>query len=504
MPRFLSAEQKTNGQHWEALVERVMAHQETAVLLASVWPATVQTGYEQNTVATNRWSLLGWGCRQQLTLFQNQFMMQRQGQLPVVWPWPFGEESVEALWHHAEALRITCQQYWLNELELPFYGGLVGLLHYEAAPWCDQNAAFLQPPHQSSIDSAPIITLRECEHWALFHHPTQQFWVSNWAILDTMDSSNPVDSRGCFKGWETTSLTEAAFTEKTNRLLEAIQQGDCYQANLSIQWQGQWEGTLWPLYKTLQITNPSPFSGYWQDAYQTLVCNSPERLVQVDNRASKTSETGYAQWITTRPIAGTRGRGMTQEDDQKIGQALLANEKEQAEHLMLVDLLRNDVGKVSQPGTVTVRELMVLERYAHVTHLVSDVEGLKQPSQTPWDVLCALFPGGTITGCPKVRSMQWLHTCEPVQRGPYTGSLGYVDAKTGAMDWNIIIRSLYAMPLNDGAEASLETHPKKVFYHAGAGIVADSIPAYEYRECLRKAQNMMQVLEQWNSGHHSL
>jgi para-aminobenzoate synthetase component 1 len=195
----------------------------------------------------------------------------------------------------------------------------------------------------------------------------------------------------------------------------------------------------------------------------TLVCGSPELLVEVS-----------AGRIASRPIAGTRPRGADASADLAWAQELSGDTKEKAEHLMLVDLLRNDVGRVSRPGSVHVPEFMAVERYSHVMHLVSQVEGQLQASAGPADVIRALFPGGTITGAPKVRTMQVIAELEPVARGYYTGSLGWIGA-TGDLCLNIVIRSLWSA---DG----------RTFVQAGAGIVADSVPDREYAESLRKAQ----------------
>jgi para-aminobenzoate synthetase component 1 len=191
--------------------------------------------------------------------------------------------------------------------------------------------------------------------------------------------------------------------------------------------------------------------------------------------------------VQTRPIAGTRGRGSTEEEDLEIGRTLLENRKELAEHLMLVDLARNDVGRVSDAGTVQVDDLLVLERYSHVTHLVSNVQGLLKATASPWNVIASLFPGGTITGCPKLRCIGILDAVEPVPRGFYTGSFGYVDAKTGALDLNILIRSVFLQP----TELPLVYNTA---VHVGAGIVHDAVGAHEYRECLRKATAILDEL----------
>jgi len=194
-----------------------------------------------------------------------------------------------------------------------------------------------------------------------------------------------------------------------------------------------------------------------------LACGSPELLVEVTNGK-----------ITSRPIAGTRPRSTDLAADEAWASELSGDTKERAEHLMLVDLLRNDVGRVSQAGSVRVPEFMAIERYSHVMHLVSQVEGRLQTEVTPADVIRALFPGGTITGAPKVRTMQIISEVEPVARGFYTGSLGWIGA-SGNLCLNIIIRSLWS------AEG-------RCFVQAGAGIVADSVPVHEHAEALRKAQ----------------
>ncbi|MBY0404675.1 MAG: anthranilate synthase component I family protein, partial [Cyanobacteria bacterium] len=183
----------------------------------------------------------------------------------------------------------------------------------------------------------------------------------------------------------------------------------------------------------------------------------------------------------TRPIAGTRGRGATPAEDLILEEILKTDEKERAEHLMLVDLHRNDLGKVTVPGTVKVDELMVLEQYSHVVHLVSNVVGQLAPGCDGWDVIKAMFPGGSITGCPKIRCIQSLQQLEPVSRGPYTGSLGYIDSVNGSLDLNILIRSIFITP-------------QALSLHAGAGIVADSVATYEYKECLKKAAILFSVL----------
>ena len=262
--------------------------------------------------------------------------------------------------------------------------------------------------------------------------------------------------------------TLETFTQQIEMILSHILEGDIYQANLSIPFIQDKALTLqdcFALYNALVEINPSPFSGLFVSPEITIISNSPERLVQY---------TATTNTLQALPIAGTRGRGKNEREDEAIGKTLLENAKEQAEHLMLLDLLRNDLGRVAVPGSVSVPKSFFLERYSHVTHLVSEVSAKKAPQYTIWDTLGSVFPGGTITGCPKVRCMEILSQVETKPRGFYTGSMGYIDFR-GNSDWNILIRSLFNDP----------TH-NMLYTQFGAGIVADSIAENEYKECYRK------------------
>ncbi len=248
-----------------------------------------------------------------------------------------------------------------------------------------------------------------------------------------------------------------------------IEAGDIYQANLAQCFQMNFEGDSFELYLKLREINPSPFSGFLKFKDFSIVSSSPERLLKLEGNR-----------LETRPIAGTRPRGKTLEEDQSLGSELLLNEKEKAEHLMLVDLERNDLGRICDYGTVKVTDLMFLEKYSHVTHIVSNITGKIRNEIQLSDIIQALFPGGTITGCPKIRCMEIIDELEPEKRGPYSGSFGYIGFNRN-MDLNIIIRTLIIM---DG----------KAYFHVGAGIVADSIPEREYQETLVKAAAMKQAL----------
>ncbi len=256
------------------------------------------------------------------------------------------------------------------------------------------------------------------------------------------------------------------------RVLEYLSAGDVFQVNLSRAWTVEFEalperGTL---YAALCTANPAPFAGWLQWRGAELLSSSPERLFAVDG-----------EHVQTRPIAGTRARLPGDDDIARIRE-LVGHPKERAEHIMLIDLERNDLGRICRPGSVRVDELMAVESYAHVHHIVSNVSGVLRSGTLPMEVLAAVFPGGTITGCPKVRCMEIIAELEGVGRGVYTGSMGYIDA-SGAMDMNILIRSLWRAGTQLG-------------FRAGAGIVADSEPERELEETRAKARGLLRALGQ--------
>ncbi len=269
----------------------------------------------------------------------------------------------------------------------------------------------------------------------------------------------------------TPRLSQKSFMALVDRARDYIAAGDVYQVNLSCRFDGRLQGANAELYRRLREVNPSPFAGMLQWGDFAIISSSPERLVSL-----------FGDLAETRPIAGTRPRGYTPPEDLQLGEELLGHPKERAEHIMLLDLERNDLGKVCARGTVNVDELMVLERYSHVTHIVSNVRGTLLPEYGPFDLLRATFPGGTITGVPKKRCMEIIDELEPVGRGCYTGSAGYISA-CGNMDLNILIRSFQRV----GEHLS---------YQTGAGIVADSIPEKEWFECLHKGEALRAVLQQ--------
>ncbi|MFC4600608.1 anthranilate synthase component I family protein [Cohnella hongkongensis] len=267
-----------------------------------------------------------------------------------------------------------------------------------------------------------------------------------------------------------TSMSKAQYEEAVRQVQRYIGQGDVFQVNLALRQSRPLAAAPEELYEWLRVVNPSPYMGMLRTPSFALVSASPELLVKLDGRR-----------LSTRPIAGTRRRGRTPEEDRALEDELLGSEKERAEHVMLVDLERNDLGRVAEYGTVRVPELLTVERYSHVMHLVSQVEATLAQGKDALDVLAATFPGGTITGAPKIRTMEIIEELEPTRRGPYTGSIGWIDY-SGNMEFNIIIRTI---AVQDGV----------CHIQAGAGIVIDSVPEREFFESLNKAKALWKAVQ---------
>ena len=261
------------------------------------------------------------------------------------------------------------------------------------------------------------------------------------------------------------------FLQDVETVKQYIAAGDVFQAVLSQRFCVPVRAGGLAVYRLLRHINPSPYMFYFRLSDTEIVGSSPEKLIQVRNRR-----------IEIDPIAGTRRRGRSPEEDAMLADELYNDPKERAEHYMLVDLARNDIGRVAEYGTVRVSELFTVERYSHVMHLVSEVEGVLNADRTIYDAIAAVFPGGTITGAPKVRTMEIIEELEPVTRGPYTGAMGWIDY-AGNMELNIIIRTLVT---KDGVG----------YLQTGAGIVIDSDPYREYRECLNKARAVALAVQQ--------
>lgn len=263
-----------------------------------------------------------------------------------------------------------------------------------------------------------------------------------------------------------------AYLSAVKRVQRHIAAGDVYQVNLARQWRAQLtpDITPWMVYQRLRQTNPAPFAGIAVLDGGAIISSSPERLIAQRDGI-----------VNTRPIAGTRPRHAGAPDDAERRAELLASAKERAEHVMLIDLERNDLGRVCRAGSVRVSEFMGLESYAHVHHIVSNITGELRPGTTPGQLIRAVFPGGTITGCPKLRCMELIRTIEARPRGAFTGAMGYLGLD-GSLDLNILIRTI-------------TMRDREILLHAGSGIVADSAPAQELEETCAKARGMLLALE---------
>jgi anthranilate synthase component I len=266
------------------------------------------------------------------------------------------------------------------------------------------------------------------------------------------------------------NMTEEQYKGMVERGKEYIRAGDVFQVVLSQRFIIPVRVPPFEVYRALRVVNPSPYMYFLKMGLATVLGSSPEMLVKVSGRN-----------VEYRPIAGTRPRGHTEEEDQRLEQELRTDEKERAEHIMLVDLGRNDIGRVSEYHTVKPRDIMFVERYSHVMHLVSSIQGVLRPEADSYSALAACFPAGTLTGAPKVRAMEIIDELEPTRRGIYGGAILYMDF-SGNLNACIVIRT--ALVKN-----------RKAYVQAGAGIVADSVPALEYRESLNKAQAMLKAFE---------
>jgi anthranilate synthase component I len=387
-------------------------------------------------------------------------------------PYAGSQGFLSALEHWWSALRTL-----EGEIPLPFTGGWLLYLGYELS--CEIEPRLRLP---RSTEPAVALAIRTPAAW-IRDRATGQAWLVAERGFEFLLEEFESRAQGLGQPGlgQLTSAPEPVFhIEEDNpeiflgavrRALEYIAAGDVYQANLSRGWQGRAAGPADPIrvYQRLRASNPSPFAALLRHDDFALLSSSPERLLSIRGNT-----------VATRPIAGTRPRGLDAEADAALVRSLLDNEKERAEHVMLIDLERNDVGRVCAAGSVRVDEYMSVETYAHVHHIVSNVSGRLRNDVSPIGAIRALFPGGTITGCPKVRCMEIIAELEGTGRGAYTGSVGYLN-RDGSCDLNILIRTMTAQ---DGLFK----------FRAGAGIVADSNPAQELAETRAKAEGLLRAL----------
>jgi para-aminobenzoate synthetase component I len=372
---------------------------------------------------------------------------------------------------------------WPREAPPPFLGGLVGYLSY------DLGRRFERVP-SIALDDQPLPLLRLALHdWVIaWDRTTDAAWLAGRALdgdVDALDArlrdirsrltSGARDSRTPGPPERdlvfTSGLDRDEYRGGVETIRTAIAGGELYQANLTRRLETRFDGDPWPLYRRLRTGDPALFAA-WLDLGErrALLSASPEPFLAVDRFGA----------VETNPIKGTRPRGATRDEDRALACELLNSDKDRAENVMIVDVLRNDLGRVCVPGSVRVPRLCRLERTAAVQHLVSTVTGQLQPGKTPFDLLAASFPGGSITGAPKIRAMQLVETIEPVRRGPYTGALGWI-GPDGAMATSILIRTFVA----DGSRLTL---------HVGGGITWGSDPDAEWDETVAKARGPLAAI----------
>ena len=401
-----------------------------------------------------------------------------------------------------EVLREWTKAYALGAVpDLPSIGQLFGIWGYELIQWIEPTV----PTHKREnadppdgiwmlMDSILVIDQVKRMITAVAYGDLSQ----GGSISEAWDAANervnqlekkiaePLRSiqplRWTSSGQATPSTssnrTQANFEAAVRAAREHIACGDVFQLVLSQRLETQVEHQPLELYRSLRMVNPSPYMAFFDFGDWQLIGSSPEVMVKAEPFCDGIK-------ASLRPIAGTRPRGRNDLDDQELETELLADPKERAEHVMLVDLGRNDLGRVCRAGSVKVKDLMVIEKYSHVMHIVSEVEGLLAAGKDVWDLLMAAFPAGTVSGAPKIRAMQLLHELEPGNRGPYSGVYGAVDLK-GALNTAITIRTMIVQPNPAGGWT--------VKVQAGAGVVADSQPTAEYQETLNKARGMLTAL----------
>ena len=360
-----------------------------------------------------------------------------------------------------------------EEAMLPFHGGWFIYLGYELLHQLESSVAVKQQANRFPlaalvrIPAAIMVDRAEGQTYLFAEESCSHLLEDLRTDLNGVAEyiASPV------KVSELEEEDEQIFLQGVTAVKRYILEGDVFQVNLARQWRARVEhqGSAADVYARLRESNPAPFAGIADFGRHQIISSSPERLARV-----------RGGMIETRPIAGTHPRALLPEEDELLRRQLIASPKERAEHIMLVDLERNDLGRVCEPGSVEVSELMTVCSYAHVHHIESGVCGRLRENTTPSEVMRALFPGGTITGCPKVRTMQIINELEPSPRYAYTGSMGYLNLD-GSMDLNILIRSF----MLEG---------KELTFKAGAGIVADSDPLRELAETRVKAKGLLRAL----------
>ncbi|HEY9658034.1 MAG TPA: anthranilate synthase component I [Allocoleopsis sp.] len=398
----------------------------------------------------------------------------------------------------------------------PGIGGLFGFWGYELINWIEPRV----PIYPATATDLPDGLWMQIDHLLIFDQVKRKIWAVAYADLrdpqrDLHEAYEqacgkvnqlvsklqlPLSGQDTFLQWTppattgqaakaaestppfySSNFTKEQFCANVETAKAHIRAGDIFQVVISQRLSAEYSGDAFALYRSLRLVNPSPYMAYFHFQDWQIIGSSPEVMVKAD-----LSLDGDGRKVATvRPIAGTRPRGKTATEDAALAEDLLQDPKEVAEHVMLVDLGRNDLGRVCDSGTVSVDELMVIERYSHVMHIVSNVVGKLAADKTAWDLLKACFPAGTVSGAPKIRAMEIIHDLEPCRRGVYSGAYGYYDFE-GQLNTAIAIRTMVVRRQPDGKQV--------VSVQAGAGLVADSQPEKEYEETLNKARAMLEAI----------
>lgn len=369
-----------------------------------------------------------------------------------------------------------------NGVNLPFSGGLVGVTGYDFVRRLEQ----IRRPDSYGVDGVPDAAWFAPRSVLVFDHLTRRAALLHDGpeaertalrrdVIRALRGPLPEQKAGGTVSAARPSLNEQSFCSGVERVQKHITDGDIFQLVLSVKFSGQTDLLPFEVYRALRLLNPSPYMYFFEFDGTAVVGSSPEALVRLDGRRA-----------SLRPIAGTRPRGRSPEEDAKLEVELLADAKENSEHVMLVDLARNDLGRVAVPGSIVVDPYRAIERYSHVMHMVSGTEGALAPEYDAFDLFAAAFPAGTVVGAPKIRAMEIIDELEPTPRELYAGTVGYFGIG-GSMDQAIAIRTLV---FQDGGYT----------YQAGAGIVADSVPIREYEEVHAKSAALAASLELAEEG----
>lgn len=374
-------------------------------------------------------------------------------------------------------LKSVLQNYRATGSALPFSGGAIGYFAYDLARRLEKL-----PEHAADAENVPEMAVGIYDWAVVVDHHAGQAWLvgqghdpqtrEQWGALVTLFSDGAPPEEGTFRVTSEvrSNMDETRYAEAFGRIKQYIDAGDCYQVNLAQRFSAEAEGDAWAAYRKLRQFSPAPFSAYMNTPDAQILSASPERFLCVLDRQ-----------VETKPIKGTRPRATDPAQDKAYAEALQSSAKDRAENVMIVDLLRNDIGKSCAIGSVRADKLFELESFANVHHLVSTVTGTLAPDCDALDLLRGCFPGGSITGAPKLRSMEIIEELEPHRRGVYCGAIGYIGFD-GNMDTNIAIRTaVYSKGI--------------IRFWAGGGIVADSEESKEYRETLDKASGMLQLMD---------